>query len=1316
MKKFAIIGLSFAFFASGLFGLLGMQATTVSAEEEAMPTVELGPTMVNKSSDLEYLMIATAIQNYGDVYEVGYDFGESYTVQPTDNAYSDRYFTSITTVAVGGEPQTQTAKDIFGAEYEGWGMIVWEIAYDPAEAISCTAYALEGKRNENGQLMRPTNPEDEIRHLGTAKDVAVVERTITFVDGENEDTRTVVYGQGLAESAIPAFTGTPNEGKEFYWALEDGAEADFSEIKQDVTVTKTERTIVNTVEFAFDIAANYYSDGYEYSTADQMNALSKEVECNYGEDIAFGVLVDMNYNRSIDDVKYVFHNAETGTTTELTATTQDGFVVYTLDGAKAADGYVEMVGAYAENTYEVALNLNLYDWGVLKTFDGVTVTAGGENVAIEDGKAVAMLAKGTHELVVAEPNGKETTVAVELNPTSWDECLNLSAEETVAVGYSSFTVCDATNAATDKTPYFTQDANGVIDSIDYEYDNQAQVVLKDYTIDANEDFAVKTGFTYKGGEGAAPSFCIRLDNASNYRMIFEVTKSYFRVAFGTPTSGLKSYLAQHDLGDNFKAGINASGKDYREIAEENPFEFEWMLVKTEGKLSIYHTIGSTNGEFIHFGDVTAEGIKLANGEYAHVNGTTNDITFDSTIATVLADCLKMDNLAMKFYNLGGGKIDIAYSGYGVKTSNFASAYRVEYYQQTADKSDYELVSEESLMGVTNSVVMANVKSFVGFALDDTNKNTVASGVVAEDGSLVLKLYYNRASVVYTTEYYYENVNDEGFTIAEGETASASGIHGEEASVAPADKTGFELDNTQSVLTIMLGAEGNNVLKVYYKRVRVTVTFVDGANEVMRTAKYGYGLTEAAPEFTGTPTAGYDFYWALSDGTTVDSYAGLTEDIIVSKIEKDNSSVNTVSFALENSAVVTYYNENGEALESMQNLAAGTDVVFKVKVDMNYNRSAGVRYVFTPNGGEAVDFEKTVDGEYFVYTLAAANAADGVVTMIGEYVENTYEATISLDLYDWGVLETLDGVTVKIGDESVSIVDGKATASLTKGTYSVVITEPTTRTTTVSLEVNPTDWTEALTYVKQKTIEVGYSTFWADDATSGAIKTKYFTQSVDGTISSTSPSYDNNAAINLSDYTLDANGNFAVKVGFTYKGGVGDDPHFCIRLDNTSNYRFIFEVTKSYFRIAFGTPTSGLKSNLAQHDLGDAFKAGVNMSGNSYKESAKTNPFEFEWMIVKTEGKLSLYHTIGSVDGSFILFATVTTEGVKLANGEFAHTNGTETDIAFDTTVANAFTDCLKATGLKLQFYNLNVGSGNGDVDYTGYGVTTDSKKWEALIA
>ena len=59
---------------------------------------------------------------------------------------------------------------------------------------------------------------------------------------------------------------------------------------------------------------------------------------------------------------------------------------------------------------------------------------------------------------------------------------------------------------------------------------------------------------------------------------------------------------------------------------------------------------------------------------------------------------------------------------------------------------------EHLTGETDTTATANPKTYPGFAFNGTAGGTVASGNIAGDGSLVLKLYYTRDS--YEVSYAY----------------------------------------------------------------------------------------------------------------------------------------------------------------------------------------------------------------------------------------------------------------------------------------------------------------------------------------------------------------------------------------------------------------------------------------------------------------------------------------------------------------------------------------------------------------------------------
>lgn len=78
-------------------------------------------------------------------------------------------------------------------------------------------------------------------------------------------------------------------------------------------------------------------------------------------------------------------------------------------------------------------------------------------------------------------------------------------------------------------------------------------------------------------------------------------------------------------------------------------------------------------------------------------------------------------------------------------------YQVQHYQQKLDNS-YELVSTINEVGTTDAPVKAQPKQYDGFTLNLDAPGTVAEGSIAADGSLVLKLYYDRNSYRVTYEY------------------------------------------------------------------------------------------------------------------------------------------------------------------------------------------------------------------------------------------------------------------------------------------------------------------------------------------------------------------------------------------------------------------------------------------------------------------------------------------------------------------------------------------------------------------------------------
>ena len=79
----------------------------------------------------------------------------------------------------------------------------------------------------------------------------------------------------------------------------------------------------------------------------------------------------------------------------------------------------------------------------------------------------------------------------------------------------------------------------------------------------------------------------------------------------------------------------------------------------------------------------------------------------------------------------------------------STEYKVEHWQQQLDGT-YRKAEEESKKGRTDSKVTANPKNYTGYVYNPDHHDSKAEGVIRADGSLVLKLYYDRAT--YTVTY------------------------------------------------------------------------------------------------------------------------------------------------------------------------------------------------------------------------------------------------------------------------------------------------------------------------------------------------------------------------------------------------------------------------------------------------------------------------------------------------------------------------------------------------------------------------------------
>lgn len=108
-----------------------------------------------------------------------------------------------------------------------------------------------------------------------------------------------------------------------------------------------------------------------------------------------------------------------------------------------------------------------------------------------------------------------------------------------------------------------------------------------------------------------------------------------------------------------------------------------------------------------------------------------------------------------------------YAGWRADTDR---SYVVEHYWQDVTGDGYTLLDTEACTGTAGADVEAEARTYTGFAENTEHPSRKASGIIAEDGSLVLRLYYDRN--IYTVSFDLnggEGTPPEAQTIRYGET-------------------------------------------------------------------------------------------------------------------------------------------------------------------------------------------------------------------------------------------------------------------------------------------------------------------------------------------------------------------------------------------------------------------------------------------------------------------------------------------------------------------------------------------------------------------
>ena len=205
-------------------------------------------------------------------------------------------------------------------------------------------------------------------------------------------------------------------------------------------------------------------------------------------------------------------------------------------------------------------------------------------------------------------------------------------------------------------------------------------------------------------------------------------------------------------------------------------------------------------------------------------------------------------------------------------------YTVEHYLENLDGS-YALDTTEPLKGTTDTTVTAAAKSYDNFTYDSTVPGTVASGNIAGDGSLVLKLFYTRNTYDYTVRHI-KQLPDGTYDEVNAEVENLSGKFEALAAVTAKDY-GSHYPTNDAGTKQNIKIEKNLTIDVKYDLDNHTLTFetnggstidpvtVRHGNAVARPAdptkdKYTFIGWYVDPEFS----AEYDFATVLEADKTI----------------------------------------------------------------------------------------------------------------------------------------------------------------------------------------------------------------------------------------------------------------------------------------------------------------------------------------------------------------------------------------------------------------------------------------------------------------
>ena len=256
----------------------------------------------------------------------------------------------------------------------------------------------------------------------------------------------------------------------------------------------------------------------------------------------------------------------------------------------------------------------------------------------------------------------------------------------------------------------------------------------------------------------------------------DTSQAYADIALNSELPGTVIDLTKLKIGDYYQGDVEFYGwyndgkwNEYTKDLANPPAGLERITVNgwTNLKCMVYDL-----DKVVYF--QSAEDLAAYQKDHSKNDGLlyTATVRRGTTLPTADAPAATREGYTFQYWSREGQYQDVTgqtVSGwtnlYAAWTPNTDTPYKVEHYKQKLDGT-YVKADTDELTGTTDTRATAVAKSYTGFTVDKTVEGTVESGIIAGDGSLVLKLYYTRNSYIISSDL---RINGGDANLADGKT-------------------------------------------------------------------------------------------------------------------------------------------------------------------------------------------------------------------------------------------------------------------------------------------------------------------------------------------------------------------------------------------------------------------------------------------------------------------------------------------------------------------------------------------------------------------